>query len=75
MENENYIELLGTKYNIEKTTSLELFKLKGSIPNQIFMLKNLRVLKLKGWGLNGNISSQIENLRKLTHLDFSCNKK
>ena len=68
------VDILNKTYSINCTQQLELFDIKGEIPKEIFKLKNLRILKLRGSGLYGPIPGEIEKLKNLNHLDFSFNK-
>ena len=69
-----YIELNNQKYNINHTEYLELYDINGLFPDQLCMLKKLRVLKIRGRRLIGSISPKIKNLKQLTHLDLSNNQ-
>lgn len=70
----SFTKILDNSYNINDTEELELFNINGYFPKEIFKLKNLRILKLKGSGLIGSIPIEIGNLKKLSHLDLSNNK-
>ena len=65
--NNSYVRLWEKKYSIQNTFEIELYNLSGKIPNQIFKLRNLRFLKLKGGSLSGSIPSDISNLNQLSH--------
>ena len=70
----SFTKILDNRYNINDTEELELFNINGYFPKEIFKLKNLRILKLRGSGLIGSIPIEIGNLKKLSHLDLSNNK-
>tara|TARA_Y100000996_G_scaffold414805_1_gene406866 strand:+ start:1460 stop:1999 length:540 start_codon:yes stop_codon:yes gene_type:complete len=70
----SFATILDKRYVINDTEELELFNINGYFPKEIFQLKNLRILKLRGSGLVGPIPNQIEKLKELNHLDLSHNK-
>ncbi|MDC0145578.1 hypothetical protein OAI93_03165 [bacterium] len=73
---ETEVELWGECYNIEETTSLDLFNdgLTGEIPPEIGNLTNLTYLNLGNNDLTGEISPEIGNLTNLTFLDLRGNQ-
>ena len=70
------VELWGECYNIETTTSLELWgnQLTGEIPPEIGNLINLEILFLHGNHLTGEIPSEIGNLINLEFLFLNNNQ-
>ena len=67
------VELWGECYNIEETTSLDLYNnnLTGEIPSEIGNLENLILLDLEFNQLSGEIPSQIGSLTNLVELILS----
>ena len=70
------VELWGTCYNIQTTTSINLSQsgLIGEIPSNIGSLINLTYLNLFSNELIGEIPPEIGNLTNLTYLDFQMNQ-
>ena len=68
--NSNKVSLWGSSYNIEITTQLDINNVNGEIPMELFRLKNLQFLRIRGNNLKGNILPQIGDLKNLTTLDL-----
>jgi len=70
------IELWGELYNVEETTSLNLYNnnLTGEIPSDIGNLTNLTSLNLSGNQLTGEIPPEIGNLINLNYLFLRDNQ-
>ena len=72
--NSNKVSLWGSSYNIDETTQLDINNVNGEIPMELFRLKNLQFLRIRGNNLKGNILPQIGDLKNLITLDLSMNE-